>query len=240
MISIRNVDTSQAKEDNAIKAMNLLQGNEESSLVIKEDESTPSFETTLFTENYEQENSINKDSANDHNDLIELFSQVGNLKTIKQKRKFMREIAPKHLKNLGENSLEPGSHFDIEKTYNPIAIEITNELNSECDEEKVQSLVVGRYMMDRYVEEHFVKTGIQKVYKGNPELWTPLDKVIPEEEHKKIKDALRDYVEPNYFENKYQTRRRREAMIKPLEPETDYIKLPRMTQYVDEGKKLIF
>ena len=239
-ISIRNVQADKEQEENTIKAMNLLQGAEESSLVLQEEKNQPSFEALIHTENYEQGNQLEDDSEYQQNQLNNIFKQISVMNSVEEKRKLMREMTKKSITNMAEHSLEVGATFDIDKTYNQLAIEVNRLDLWEKDEDRVQNLVIGRYAIEDVVERVFKKEGRKKVYKGKPELWTPLDKEIPEDQHLRIKEAMRDYVEPNHYEQKYQTRKRRDRVIKPKEPETDYLNLPYSTNYLDEGEKLKF
>ena len=239
IISIRNLPSDKSQEKSSIKAMNLLEGNEEASLVLPEKKS-PSFEVLVHTEHFEQANTVEDDSENQQKELNDILAKVSVSNSLEEKRKLMRDLTGRSISNMAEHSLEVGATFSMEKTYDQIGIEATGYSLWENDEDRVQTLVATRIAVQDLAERVHKKNGRKKVYKGKTELWTPLDKEIPEDQHLRIAEALRDYVEPNHYEQKYQTRKRRQKVIKPLEPEEDYISLPRMTQYVNGGEKMRF
>jgi len=172
--------------------------------------------------------------------LSDAVSGLSIANTIEEKREFMKIAMSKSFIEKSNESLEPGSTFDIDKTYDATGFTFNGGEEWSNDEELIQSVVSVNYFFDKKIADTYEKTGEKKVYRGNPTLWTPLDKRIPEEEHAKIEAALRDYVEPSIYEDKYGTRKRREASLKPEEPQSNYVSLPRKSQYVYDGKELEF
>lgn len=79
-----------------------------------------------------------------------------------------------------------------------------------------------------------------KVYRGNVEKWTSLDHNLGEEVIAKFEKDLKSYHEPQYYEDRFQTLKRRAERLSdfPEEEQKDTIPLPERTRYVDNGERV--
>jgi hypothetical protein len=235
VISIKGLPNNKEREKQVMEAMKQLEGQEASSLVVKDPKVQPWKETIVKTEQYEQGGV--QSSMEDHQELEDMTSRMANLTTVEEKKKFMRELIMKDFKQTSEVSLEPGATMNLDETYDGMRLFIENDDHLENDEHAVQTWASLAVYQDLELEKK-KKEGREKVYRGDPQIWTPLDHTLPQEEHDKIHHFIRDYTTPLVYEEKYGTRRRREESLPKRERPSEYVSLPRKTQYVDDGEKI--
>ena len=209
--------------ETAQKAMHLLQTGDMSTLV-PQDMVSPDIVRIMQTFNTEPD--VLQEMT-----LPEAISNLSLATDISDKKSFMGVVVKRSFDAQSLETLETGASFCQEKTYDRLGFSFYGGEEWENDEALVQGLTVANFHFENTIYHKFEKTGKQNIYRGNPELWTPLNKFIPEDQHIKIKKAMEDYVEPNVYENKYQTKERRQSGLKPQEPQKDYIPLPRRSNY---------
>lgn len=239
LISFETLVEEKERETQATQAMMLLQGEiaPDAAEAISDGQATSQAE---LAKTAESKNVVQAGGKEGEMQMTEESEEAQMVRKATQKRMKIREMVKESMLSSGQEALEHGATFDIEKTYNTLQIQSFWSEEYDKQEDVIQSIVVGTTVFENSIREGYEKTGKKKVYRGNPELWTPLDKVIPEEEHIKIAEAMRDYAEPRKYEEKYQTRKRREAALAPEEPQKDYIEFPMEHNFVDGGRKLEF
>lgn len=237
IISFETVIEDKKRESQAKDAMMLLQGEASSDAgqALGDGQGSPEIDLTASPEatSQSQEDGLVQVSQED-----EESSEMQTLRMINEKRVFYRDLIQQSTANNSAEALEHGATFDIEKTYNLPYMEGFFHEEYDQHEDVLQTAALSSFVLENSIQRMYVDTGKKKVYRGNPELWTPLDKVIPEEEHIKIAEAMRDYVEPRIYEDKYQTRQRRQANIEPETVQKNYVELPERVQFVDDGRKM--
>ena len=238
IISVKNLSSEKEQEAQVLEAMRQLEGQADSSLVLKNPEAKPSSEIFVTTNDYEVDMNLSKNSLADHEELNSLLSKASSLDSLEDKKKFLREMSIRDQAISSELALEPGTTFSSDQTYNRISMRIDHDVNWEDDEYAVQEWAIVNW----YVEKNLIgpkkKKGFEKVYRGDPQIWTPLDHSIPQEQHERVETALRDFTNPVIYEKKYGTREKRRARLPEEKEQSEYVALPRRTEYVDEGVKL--
>ena len=215
--------------------MDMLAG-ESTSLAISESMETPTYEGKITTLDYEGNETT--DSLEEHKEIEEGITRLVGLKTIEEKRLFMRKYLQSDLINEAKEMTEQGTVMDIDQTYE--APMIDNYLGGQWHDGSFYEnyLAESKHFMQSRIKGIYEDTGKEMLYRGNPEIWTQLDSQLPESEHQKVREDLRNYVEPRFYEDKFKTRERRQQAGGEKKKQLDYHILPRMTQYEDDGRKL--
>ena len=233
LISIRTLTSEKEKEEEAIRAMGLLEGQEDNFLVVSEKTPASDFEMVVSTEDFEEGLEDSADSLDDHKEMEQVVSQIGSLNSLEAKRDFMRQMCARSLANFSDVALQEGATFDLDLKYNGLLMHTDYDQLVEEDEEYIQGMTTALYWNERDTELNYVQKGYEKIYRGNPDLWTPVDHSIPQDQHDKIRQAMRDYDRPVVYEEKFGTLRRRNAGLPKREQQKDYVDLPRRTNYED-------
>ena len=169
------------------------------------------------------------------------FDELAHSKTVQQKRLFFRRMEQEEFewesKNVKRKDYD--GIFDQDKrTYSPLTMAVTENTMTESNE--VWMNLHCELMVSQELESaHLATKKHQKVYRGNLKKWTSLDHNLGEETIEKFQKDLKSYSEPQFYEDRFQTMKRREKALEGLEEEqSEFVELPYRTRYVDGGQRV--
>ena len=232
-ISARTIERDTANENETLKTLELLESTDSLTVQNQETEEEQSlFEFSLSTSGYDNSGFEHSNSADDHLDFQRDLDKLAKVKDTQGKRDFLKYIIAKEQRDIHQVSLVEGSTFNQETTYNGLALNLNSDYLWQTNEGHVVRQAENRYLFEKRIKEQYEDTKQQKVYRGNPDLWTPLGEDLPESQKLKIKEEMASYTEPNHYELIFQTKKRRPA--EQVSQQKDYLDMPRMTQYYEE------
>ena len=147
VISINNVYLDKEKNDQILKVMNLLEGSEETALVVQGEElPTSSSESVLIDSSYE---TVSKENLTSENiEMIQSIAKISNTNSIDLKKKEIYKLIKNNMQKDNEELMEVGNIFDIDKTYDSPVLTPTHDDGWRDDEFMVQEFVTNSVYLD--------------------------------------------------------------------------------------------
>ena len=235
-ISARTIEQDKQNENDSLRTMELLEGqNQSTSLTKKEnnEKPKPNVRVSLSTLDWETQGVGERNSVDDHREMSNALEELSSATNIEDKKNLIRNMVTKDFNSLStEHVNQMGQIYDQRFTYNSIPFSLEGEDPYSNDERSLIFAAETTVMIEEKLEKDLIQTGKEPVYRGDPDLWTPVAFNYPQSEKDKVRKGIMDYEEPQYYKELFKESRRRIPADKKPE-QKPYLKLPLRTQYED-------
>jgi hypothetical protein len=231
-ISSVTLPSDKQQEENSIKAMDYLEGKSEGEVVVQSSESVSpkQFDSNISTLDWESSGALQRNSADDHSELSEVFEELGQVRTLADKKNFMRKMVMNEFYESEKLVNQPGEVYNQQYAYNPRPVHLGTESAASYDEQSLTIFAEARVQLEENIRISNIETKKYNVYRGDPDLWTSVAFNYDQSEKDKIAKSMKDYDEPQYYRDLFkESSQRIPKENKP--PQEPFLRLPLKNHY---------